>query len=231
MVSNPIADSEKPGVYVYALPLRLWHWLNALSIVVLAVSGYLIADPLGSPTGEASEHFLMGYIRFAHFTAGYALAVGFLFRLYWAAAGNEHAREIFLPKVLSGDFWSDAWHEMRWYAFLEKSPRHHVGHNPLAVLAMHLMLVWGTVFMIVTGFALYGEGEGMGSWQYRLFSSWVIPWFGQSQDVHTWHHLVMWYLVCFIIIHVYVAIREDKLSGQTLLSTMIDGWRRPKDPV
>ena len=46
--------------------------------------------------------------------------------------------------------------------------------------------------MVFTGFALYGEGTQAGSWANRLFSSWVIPLMGQSQDVHTWHHLGMW---------------------------------------
>ena len=26
---------------------------------------------------------------------------------------------------------------------------------------------------------------------------WVIPLFGQSQDVHTWHHFGMWMIVIF----------------------------------
>ena len=57
---------------------------------------------------------------------------------------------------------------------------------------MHFAFVWLTVFMIFTGLALYGEGEGMNSWIFRLFSSWVIPLFGNSQNVHTWHHLGLW---------------------------------------
>lgn len=216
-------------VYVYEWPVRLWHSVNALAIVVLAVSGFLIAEPLASPTGEASEYFLMGYIRFAHFAAGYILAIGLLGRMYWAYAGNEHAKQIFLPPLLSAHFWDGVWTEIRWYCFLEKQPRHYIGHNPLAILAMHFVFVWGVLFMIATGFALYGEGEGQGSWQYAMFSSWLLPLFGDSQTVHTWHHLVMWLIVCFVIIHVYVAIREEKLSGQSMLSTIVTGWRRFKD--
>ncbi|WP_427500669.1 Ni/Fe-hydrogenase, b-type cytochrome subunit [Methylomonas sp. MED-D] len=216
-------------VYVYELPVRLWHSVNALAIVVLAVSGYLIASPLASPSGEASEHFLMGYIRFAHFAAGYVLAIGIAGRAYWAYAGNEHARQIFLPPLLKAHFWDGVWCEIRWYCFLEKQPRHYVGHNPLAILAMHFAFVWGALFMIVTGFALYGEGEGQGSWQYALFSSWLLPLFGDSQTVHTWHHLVMWLIVCFVVIHIYVAVREEKLSGQSMLSTIVTGWRVFKD--
>lgn len=219
----------EPAVYVYEAPVRLWHWINALAIVVLAVSGYFIGSPLPTMPGEASEHFLMGYIRFAHFASGYVLAIGFLFRIYWAFVGNEHARQIFLPPLHKPEFWKGVLHEIKWYAFLVKEPFKYTGHNPLAVLFMHFMLVWGLAFMLITGFALYGEGAGMGSWQYSLFSSWVIPLFGQSQDVHTWHHLVMWYLVCFAIVHIYVAIREDIMSRQSLISSMVSGWRTFKD--
>ena len=229
MTTMMTKSHSEPAVYVYQAPLRLWHWINALSIVVLAVTGYFIGSPLPSLPGEASDHFLMGYIRFAHFASGYILAIGFLARIYLVFTGNHHARQLFLPPLFSGEFWAGVWHEIRWYLFLVKEPKKYIGHNPLASLVMHFVFLWGMVFMIVTGFALYGEGTGMGSWQYNLFSSWVIPLFGQSQDVHTWHHLVMWVIICFVITHVYVAIREDIMSRQSIVSTMISGWRMFKD--
>lgn len=220
--------SAKP-IYVYEKPVRLWHSLNALLIVALSVTGYLIAAPLASVAGEASEHYSMGYIRFAHFSAGYLLAIALLFRVYWAYAGNQHARQIFLPPLLSRDFWQGVGHEILWYAFLVKEPKKYIDHNPLAVLSMHFVFVWGVLFMIVSGFALYGEGVGQGSWQYSLFSGWLLSVFGGSQSLHSWHHLVMWLIICFVLIHIYVAVREDKLSRQSMLSTMVTGWRTFKD--
>ncbi len=44
-LSKPDDDS---AVYVYEIPVRLWHWVNALAIIVLAISGYLIGSPLSS---------------------------------------------------------------------------------------------------------------------------------------------------------------------------------------
>jgi Ni/Fe-hydrogenase 1 B-type cytochrome subunit len=223
-----IPHSEQ-AVYVYEAPLRLWHWINALAIVGLCVTGYFIGSPLPTMPGEASEHFLMGYIRFVHFSAAYILAFGLLFRIYWAFVGNHHARQLFLPPVLDPQFWEGVVHEIKWYAFQVSEPRKYIGHNPLAMLVMHFLLLWVSLFMIVTGFALYGEGKGMDSWTYSLFSSWVIPWLGASQDVHTWHHLAMWAIVCFIIVHIYAAVREDIMSRQSMISTMISGWRMFKD--
>ncbi len=48
------------SVYVYEAPVRVWHWVNALAITVLAVTGYFIGSPLPTQSGEASANFLMG---------------------------------------------------------------------------------------------------------------------------------------------------------------------------
>jgi Ni/Fe-hydrogenase 1 B-type cytochrome subunit len=208
--------------------VRAWHWVNALAITVLAITGYLIGSPLPSVTGEASSHFVMGYIRFAHFAAGYVLAVGLLGRIYWAVVGNHHARELFWVPIFQRAYWHELLGMLKWYAFLQKRPGRFVGHNPLARFAMVFGFLLLVLFMIVTGFALYGEGAQMGSWQERLFG-WVIPLMGQSQDVHTWHHLGLWGMVVFVILHVYAAIREDIMGRSSVVSTMISGRRTFKD--
>ena len=118
---------------------------------------------------------------------------------------------------------------MRWYLFLERDPKKYVGHNPLAQFSMFTLFLTTTLFMIVTGFALYGEGAQEGSWAHTLFTSWVIPLFGQSQDVHTWHHVGLWVFLLFVLLHIYAAIREDIMSRQSLVSTMLSGWRMFKD--
>ncbi len=215
-------------VYVYQAPVRLWHWINALAMVTLFVTGYLIASPPASLSGEASAHFQMGYIRFVHFSAGQIMAVGFLLRIYWAFVGNAHASQIFHIPFWRASFWSGVLHEIRWYAFLEKYPRQYVGHNPLAQTMMFGVFTLGTLFMICTGFALYSEGEGAGSWQARAFG-WVFSLFPNSQDVHTLHHLGMWALVLFTVVHIYAAVREDIMSRQSMISSMISGERQFRD--
>lgn len=217
------------AIYVYEAPLRLWHWINALAITVLAITGYLIANPLPSMPGEASDHYVMGSIRFAHFSSAYIFAVGFLGRIYWAFVGNHHARQIFILPLRNKGWWGEILHEIKWYLFLVKEPKKYVGHNPLAQLMMFLFFTVGAVYMICTGFALYGEGKGLGSWSSTLFG-WVISAVGgNSQQVHSWHHMGLWVTLIFVIVHVYAAIREDIMSRQSMISTMISGWRMFKD--
>jgi Ni/Fe-hydrogenase 1 B-type cytochrome subunit len=224
------AAPQVRSVYVYEAPVRVWHWVNALAIVVLAVTGYFIGTPLPSTPGEASANFLMGYIRFAHFAAGQVLAFGLIGRVYWAFAGNHHARELFTVPLTRGAYWAEVKAMLLWYLFIRPRPNQYVGHNPLARLMMFFGFLMLTLFMIVTGFALYGEGAQAGHWTHTLFTSWVIPLFGgNSQDVHTWHHLAAWAIVCFVILHVYAAIREDIMGRQSMVSTMISGYRTFKD--
>lgn len=224
----PQGGHKITSVYVYEAPLRLWHWVNALSITVLAITGYLIGSPPHSTGGEATNEFLFGYIRFIHFAAAYIFVIGFLGRIYWAIVGNHHARQMFTLPLHRAAWWKEIWFELKWYLFLEKDPKKYLGHNPLAHITMFFVITLGSIFMILTGFAMYAEGTGQDSWQWALFG-WMTSLFPNTQDLHTWHHMGMWVIIIFVMIHVYAAIREDIMSRQSIVSTMISGERMFKD--
>lgn len=219
-----------PGraVYVFEAPVRIWHWVHALSIVVLAVTGYLIANPLPSVGGEASNSFLMGNLRMIHFIAGYVFAIGFVVRIYWGLVGNRYSRELLYLPVWRRDWWRDLFDEMKYYSFLRREAPPVVAHNALAQAAMWFFNIILGLFMILTGFALYGEGLGLGSWADRLFG-WVIPLLGGSQSVRMLHILGMWLFITFAIIHIYMAIRADIMSRQSSISAIVSGWRLYRD--
>lgn len=219
---------SRKSVYVYEAPVRIWHWINAACILTLALTGYFIGSPLPAQPGEASANFLMGYIRFTHFAAGQILAVFLLLRIYWAFVGNIHARQIFYVPFWSRRFWSEWVHEVKWYTFLTSRPKKYIGHNPLAQFTMFFMLTLPLIFMVITGFALYSEGAGRDSWEYAVFG-WIFSLLPNSQDVHTIHHLGMWVILTFVIVHIYVAVREDIMSRQSIISSMISGERLFKD--
>ncbi|MGY5810268.1 Ni/Fe-hydrogenase, b-type cytochrome subunit [Rhizobium sp. LEGMi198b] len=221
------ADCEHENVYAYEAPVRLWHWINAFCILALALTGYFIGSPLPAVPGEASANFLMGYIRFAHFAAGQILAVALILRIYWVFVGNVHARQIFYVPFWSGRFWREWLHEVRFYMFLTQNPLKYAGHNPLSQLVMFVMFTLPLTFMVITGFALYGEGVGRDSWGYRLFG-WVFWLSPNSQSVHSFHHLGMWVILIFVMIHIYVAVREDIVSRDSIVSSMISGERVSK---
>ncbi len=71
-------------VYVWEKPVRMYHWLNATVILVLIATGFYIANPIViNSNREASDLFLMGWVRTIHFIAAYIFLFNFLFRIYW----------------------------------------------------------------------------------------------------------------------------------------------------
>ncbi len=216
------------SVYVYELPVRIWHWVITGAIVVLSVTGYFIGAPPPSTGGEASEYFLFGYIRAAHFIAAYLFIFAMLGRTYWAIVGNKYAKQIYLVPFFSKDYWADLFLTIRFYLFMAKEQRRHVGHNPLARMSMFGLFLLSAFFLIFTGLALYGEGVGIESWQYRWFA-WVFSIFGGSMQVHTAHHVGMWAMLIFVMAHVYALTREDILGRGSVVSTMVSGWRNFRD--
>lgn len=222
--THRILEGPLEPLYVYEAPVRIAHWLFALSIAVLAVTCYLIGSPPPAIGGEAVESFLFGWIRTLHFGAGYVLGISFAYRVVWAFFGNSHSRAIFLPPLWRLVWWKGLLSQAAYYLFLKRESELWVGHNPLAQLAMFAMFVLGTLFMIITGFALYAQQWGWGDTPMDLFG-WVFVLLGDAQNVRTLHHLGMWYLLLFVIVHIYMVFREDVMSGESVAGTMISGIR------
>jgi Ni/Fe-hydrogenase 1 B-type cytochrome subunit len=216
--------------YVFETPVRVWHWIHALSFLTLCVTGYFIGNPMQSAHGEASASFTMGNIRFIHFLAAYVFAIGFVFRMYWAIVGNKFAKEIFFLPIWDRKWWGELLHECKYYALIDSKIVKYPNHNALARTAMFLFNVLGTIFMILTGFALYAEGMGRDS-GFDAWFGWVIPLIGDSERVHNWHHIGMWILFSMAMGHIYAAFRGDVMSRQAHSSTIISGYRMYKDDM
>jgi Ni/Fe-hydrogenase 1 B-type cytochrome subunit len=84
-----MATGVHKEVYVWQLPVRFYHWINALCIVVLSVTGYLIGRPLAITSGaEASFSYWFGTVRFIHFVTAFIFFFNFVYRIYWGFVGN-----------------------------------------------------------------------------------------------------------------------------------------------
>lgn len=216
-----------PAVMLYGPGIRIWHWLNALTVVILAVTGYFIGVPPPSAIGDTSTLYVMGWIRFLHLAFGYIFALLSLMRLWLVFVEGGISHQLFIPAV-----WRKVWLEgfirqIQWNLLL-KGPLRYIGLNPLANTAMLFMFVIPGAILIITGFAMYAEVTGHDSWQYALFG-WVTMLFGNSLDLHVIHRLAMWVMVWFAMVHIYIAVREDILSRQTVISTMLSGERQFRD--
>ena len=209
-------------VYVWQLPVRLYHWINALCVAALAVTGYLIGRPLAvQSAAEASYSYWFGQIRFIHFVAAFIFFFNFLFRIYWGFVGNKFAqwRNFIIHRksqvqeavdVLKIDILQT-----------QSKPLESVGHNSLAGFTYFItFLVF--LFQCLTGFGMYAAMSD--SWLPHMFA-WIVPLMGGDFAVRQWHHVMMWFFIIFSIIHVYLVFYHDYVEGRGIISSMAGGWK------
>jgi len=218
----PPASGNYHWVYLWEWPIRAMHWLAAASIVVLIVTGFYIGKPYFMTSGEASAHYLMGTVRFIHFTAAAVFVATAIVRVYWLFAGNQFERLGALFPVRPRD-WVNLWKQVKYYLMIqpEKAP-HYLGHNPLQQLS-YTGLYGVAALQVVTGFAMYGQSNP-GGFFYRVFG-WIAHVLGGIQEVHFVHHVLTWLFVIFLPIHLYLALRADNIERSGTISSIISGGR------
>ncbi len=209
-------------IYIWHWPIRAMHWVAAVSILVLAVTGLYIGRPYFAPAPGPTTPYLMGWIRFTHFAAAAALVATAIIRLYWLFAGNKFERLAALFPVRPRD-WVNLLKQIKFYLLIhpERSPRY-IGHNPLQQLSYTAVYLVAAV-SVATGFALYGQSNPGGLF-FHLFG-WLGPVFGGMQNVRFVHHVATWVFLIFIPIHLYLAVRADVLEHGGLVSSIITGGR------
>jgi Ni/Fe-hydrogenase b-type cytochrome subunit len=218
----PTPTGEYRWVYLWGWPLRAMHWLAALAILVLAGTGFYIGRPYFVVSGDTADHFVMGWMRFIHFTAASVLVATVIVRVYWLFAGNKFERWVALFPVRPKD-WVNMVRQVKYYLMIhpEKAP-HYLGHNPLQQFSYTGIYLLAVV-EIVTGFTLYGQSNPGGLF-YSAFA-WVVPLLGGLQVVRFVHHVVTWVFLIFIPIHVYLATRSDIMERGGAISSIITGGK------
>lgn len=209
-------------VYVWQLPVRLYHWVNALAVVLLAVTGYLIGKPPALTSGaEASFGYWFGTIRFVHFVSAFVFFFNFLFRIYWGFVGNKFADwKNFIP--YKKEQWKEIFQVLKIDILQVSNVKlKSIGHNSLAGFTYFLTFL-SFMFQSITGFGMYSAMSD--SFLPNLFS-WIVPLMGGDFAVRQWHHVMMWFFVIFAIVHVYLVFYHDYVEGRGTISSMAGGWK------
>ena len=225
-----VAQASQPEkfrrVYVWEFPVRLYHWVNALCVVVLCVTGYLIGRPLAiTYSSEAYQQYWFGTARFLHFVTAFVFFFNFLVRLYWGFVGNQYAKwSNFIPN-----------HRAQWREMIEVMKVDvlqtrvqgliTLGHNALAGLIYFLSFL-AFLFQSLTGFALYSS---MSQARLPRLFAWITPLMGGDFAVRQWHHIFMWFFIWFTLVHVYLVFYHDYIEGRGTTSSMVGGWKFDSD--
>ena len=204
----------------WSVLLRLFHWGFALSIVVLVTTGFYIHHPWTNTMIEGSSNFPVATMRYFHFIAAFVFTGSILTRLYLLLFGNKQERIMdFLPITPANI--KNLFHSLSFYAYISGKSDHKLGHNSLAGLSYIITFIVAIAQLLNGFYLLYPESS---TWQ-----GWGLKLFGTQQDARLIHYLIMWYFLCFVVIHVYIAVWNDIKTKEGLISSIFNGTKyKPK---
>jgi Ni/Fe-hydrogenase 1 B-type cytochrome subunit len=209
---------QRTRVYVWQVPVRLTHWLNVVALMFLIATGLYLGSPYLTSGYERS--FLAGDMRFIHYVAGYLLLMMVLLRIYWMFAGNEYSNwRRFFP--LTEQNRRDLIGGLKFYAFLERKPPYAVGHTVAAGFSYFFVFLM-FIFEIISGFALYYINQP--STVHLVLGGWLLS-LMHLHNVRLWHHLVMYFLIVFTLIHVYIAWYLDSKERNGVMGSIFGGFK------
>jgi Ni/Fe-hydrogenase 1 B-type cytochrome subunit len=210
--------NEVSRQYVWEFPVRFTHWINVLCILTLSVTGFYIGNPF--IYAVSSKQYIMGWVRFIHFVAAYAFMMSVIIRLYWSLMGNEYACvKTWFP--FSGKRLSEMAGEIKFYFFASKKPPETTGHTALGSLA--ILIVFAIfIFQIISGFAMYSVTHSGALW--TILGGWLLR-IMYLPTIKLFHHLFMYVLLAYALLHVYVAWYSDIKEKNGLMGSIFSGYK------
>jgi Ni/Fe-hydrogenase 1 B-type cytochrome subunit len=209
-------------IYVWEWPVRFFHWINVVCLVLLCISGFIIGNPPAIIIAkEATHSYWFGIVRFIHFAVSYIFLFNFIIRIYWSIVGNKYANWKELVPT-SKKFWTEMMKVIKIdILFMKGKESFHVGHNQLAGFSYFITFIL-LLLQVITGFGLYVAMSD--AWLPQLFS-WVPYLFGGEFSLRLVHHICMWAFIIFAMIHIHLVIYHDVVEGRGETSSMVSGWK------
>jgi len=211
--------SDHPD-FVYSVSNRVLHWIRALVITGLIITGFYIAEPFLSPKGS-SDNLLYAEWSMWHFILGFILISSGLLRIYLFFFGKNSGRELgSLRDVFSIKSWII---QLKSYFFIGEL-RKKGFYGPLQFITYTAIMIL-VVLASVTGLVLYVHvyHQGVGGLLYESMSI-IEAWMGGLAKVRYIHHIIMWGYLIFIPIHIYLVIWSAVRFKHSALDVMFTGY-------
>ncbi len=211
--------------FEFSAGLRWTHWLRAIAIFVLTVTGFYLTYVFIVP--EASDEpvlFLNAKFRMWHEIAGFVLIAVTLFKLYLFLIDKISMKErVSFLDFISPKIW---FQQLKYYLFMGEHPHLRGVYNPLQFIAY--VGLYAMVFLIsITGLILYVhmyQGGGIGLFLYDYMRP-IEAMMGGLAMVREIHHITMWGILIFLPIHIYMAIFNSIMGKEGSMDAIISGYK------
>ncbi len=197
------------GIYLHPLPVRIWHWTNALIILVLIVTG---AELRITDLKIFSDY---GFVVALHKYAGYLLAASFLFWLTaYLTVGGLVRHYLIFPKDIRTMPAQAAYYTFFYFRGRPNpfKPSREGKFNALQKMAYSFIMFVAMPLIIVTGI-LFGN---------IMYFYGLISFVGGVRTVDAAHVVVGYVFVLYLIVHIYMATLGKHVTSHA--KAMITGY-------
>jgi thiosulfate reductase cytochrome b subunit len=245
-MSNAQHPEPRGGELVrrHRLSTRLWHWVNAVVVLVMLMSGLMIfnahprlywghygANPdrawlqIGEMDGIAfpgwatiPTDYNLADARLWHLAFAWALAFGLLGYIVWSLVNRHIVRDLHISRAE----WRPAhiWRDIKHHAAL----RFPTGAAALRYNILQKLAYCGVLFGLLPLMILTGLAMSPG-----IDAAWplLVDLFGGRQSARSLHFIAAFGLVAFFLVHVAMVLLAGPVNE---LRSMITGWYRlPED--
>jgi len=211
--------------FEFSAGLRWTHWLRAIAIFVLTVTGFYLSYVFIAP--EASDEpilFLNAKFRMWHEIVGFLLIAITIYKTYLFCFDYISSKErVSFLDFVSPKVWVQ---QLKYYLFMGEHPHLRGVYNPLQFVAY--VGLYAMIFIIsLTGLILYVncyQGGGIGLFLYDYMRP-IEAMMGGLAMVREIHHIVMWGILIFLPIHIYMAIFNSIMGKEGSLDAIFSGYK------
>ena len=219
---NETSDIEREMEFTPAY--RWQHWIRALSIVVLTITGFYIAEPFVAPISNGEPtNFMQAYFRFVHVIFGFLMIAVILFKSYLFIFVKRHRGEIeSIKDFLNPSVWIQ---QVGYYLLTTKHPHLKGTYNPLQFIAYIGFYILSFI-LIITGLILYVHvyHDGVGDLLYAPMRYLEVL-LGGLAWVRELHHIAMWGVILFVTVHVYMAVYNAVFGKDGSMDAIFSGMK------
>ena len=180
-------------LYIHPLPVRIWHWINAIGFLVMIATGvqirYLDLVQLVPFKTAVVVHNWAGFVLIANYF------LWFCFYLF------TDKITVYVPEMNAAKYFQDAWRQIKFYGygiFLgEVNPHQPTAYhkfNPLQIMMYQIIMLLMVPITFISGLLL---------WDVKRFAS-LVDMFGGVRVVDTVHVLMFIVFSGFLIMHLYL---------------------------
>jgi len=192
--------------------MRTIHWVNAISMIIAIITGLYIAEPYYQTliADGAVDKYVMAWNRWWHFMVAIIFDVTSILiaYLYFFSRFEKPYKKVLPTFKNIKEFFEVVLNLITLNRRKKFDSSHSDSFNSVYFLIFHLLLIW----MLLTGLQLYvhglASGESSIGWWWpallHLATDFTIPFTGGTlMDVRISHHLTMWWIIAWVVFHIY----------------------------